>query len=215
MIPVPNLDDRRYRDIVGEAIGLIPKYCPEWTNHNPADPGVTLIELFAWMTEMIIYRLNRVTDKNYLAFLNLVGIRLRPPQPAHALVTFKLAGGADGQVVPAGAQLATERVGDEEPLVFETTKELTIVPTKLLQCYSRDDEDYTDNGAFISTERVVLEHATGFEVFRGRRRVDRMLYLGDDRFTTVEEGATLAFRLLEMSGNMAPLVQLVEWVRLY
>src|SRR5690606_32915700 len=74
MIPAPNLDDRSFEDIVQEAITLIPKYCPEWTNHNPTEPGVTLIELFAWMTEMVIYRLNKVTDKNYLAFLELMGI---------------------------------------------------------------------------------------------------------------------------------------------
>jgi hypothetical protein len=50
MIPSPNLDDRTYNDIVEEAIRLIPHYCPEWTNHNATDPGIALIELFAWMT---------------------------------------------------------------------------------------------------------------------------------------------------------------------
>ena len=71
MIPSPNLDDRTYEDIVDEAIRLIPQYCPEWTNFNQSDPGITLIHLFAWMAEMIIYRLNRVPEKNYLAFLDL------------------------------------------------------------------------------------------------------------------------------------------------
>ena len=74
MIPAPNLDDRTHADIVEEALRLIPQYCPEWTNHNAADPGITLIELFAWMTEMVVYRLNKVTDKNFLAFLDLMGV---------------------------------------------------------------------------------------------------------------------------------------------
>ena len=56
---------------------MIPRYAPEWTNHNPSDPGITLIELAAWMTDLLIYRLNQVPDKNYVAFLNLLGIKLR------------------------------------------------------------------------------------------------------------------------------------------
>ena len=54
MIPAPKLDDRTYADIVAEAMRLIPRYCPEWTNHNPSDPGITIVELTAWMTELNI-----------------------------------------------------------------------------------------------------------------------------------------------------------------
>ena len=59
MIPSPKLDDREFDDIVAEAMRLIPRYCPEWTHHNPSDPGITLIELAAWMTDLILYRLNQ------------------------------------------------------------------------------------------------------------------------------------------------------------
>jgi hypothetical protein len=69
---LPNLDDRSYADLVAEARALIPALAPDWTDHNSADPGITLIELFAWLTEMLIYRLNQVTDKNRLAFLRLI-----------------------------------------------------------------------------------------------------------------------------------------------
>ena len=84
MIPTPKLDDRTYADIIAEAVRLIPRYCPEWTNHNPSDPGITILELCAWMTEMILYRLNKVPDKNYLTFLDMLGIKLQPAQPARA-----------------------------------------------------------------------------------------------------------------------------------
>lgn len=78
-IPLPNLDDRTYDDLVQEGLRLIPTYAPEWTNHNPSDPGITLIELFAYLTEMLNYRLNRVTDANKLAFLKLInGPEWRP-----------------------------------------------------------------------------------------------------------------------------------------
>src|SRR5258708_18526410 len=69
---LPNLDDRRYADLVEEALAMIPIHAPEWTNHNASDPGITLVELFAYLTEMLIYRLNRVTVENIVAFLNLI-----------------------------------------------------------------------------------------------------------------------------------------------
>ena len=71
-LSLPNLDDRRYADLVEEARALIPSYAPEWTNHNPSDPGITLVELFAFLTEMLVYRVNRVTDDNKRAFLKLI-----------------------------------------------------------------------------------------------------------------------------------------------
>ena len=79
-ITLPNLDDRRYADLVEEALALIPVYAPEWTNHNASDPGITLIELFAYLTEMLIYRLNRVTVENRVVFLNLIDAGKRKPE---------------------------------------------------------------------------------------------------------------------------------------
>src|SRR5437660_12430227 len=71
-LQLPNLDDRRYNDLVAEALTRIPTYSPEWTNHNPSDPGITLVELFAYLTDMLLYRLNRVTDDNTRKFLKLL-----------------------------------------------------------------------------------------------------------------------------------------------
>jgi len=71
-IELPNLDDRTYDDLVQEALGMIPTDAPQWTNHNPSDPGITLIELFAYLTEMLLYRQNRVTEANKWMFLQLL-----------------------------------------------------------------------------------------------------------------------------------------------
>ncbi len=80
-LQLPNLDDRTFEDLVQEAIRLIPAYAPDWTNYNPTDPGITLIELFAYLSEILIYRLNRVTNANRQAFLNLmVGLDNRGQQ---------------------------------------------------------------------------------------------------------------------------------------
>ena len=71
-LPLPNLDDRTYADLVQEARSLILTYDPSWTNHNPSDPGITLIELFAWLTEQLIYRANRIPDQHVRIFLKLL-----------------------------------------------------------------------------------------------------------------------------------------------
>lgn len=77
-LQLPNLDDRTYADLMEEARRLIPTYSPEWTNHNPSDPGITLIEMFAYLSEIMLYRLNRVTEANQLKFLKLLDPQLRP-----------------------------------------------------------------------------------------------------------------------------------------
>lgn len=71
-LPQANLDTRRFDDLVAEARGLIPRYAPEWTNHNASDPGITLIELLAWVTEATLYRLNRVPEGVALEFAKLL-----------------------------------------------------------------------------------------------------------------------------------------------
>ena len=75
---LPNLDDRQYEDLVDEARAMIPGLAPEWTDHNPSDPGITLIELFAYLTEMLIFRLNRITDENIRTYLKLLDPDWKP-----------------------------------------------------------------------------------------------------------------------------------------
>lgn len=132
-LPTPDLDDRRFQDIVDEAKRLIPQYCPEWTNHNLSDPGIALVELFAWMTEMTLYRLNQVPDRLYTKFLDLVGIELFPPGPARAELTFWLSSSsANALTVPAGTQVGTAPGRTGGPVVFMTDVDLGIVQPELI-----------------------------------------------------------------------------------
>lgn len=71
-LTLPQLDDRTYADLLDEARALIPSLYPDWTDHNPGDPGITLIELFAWLTEMLIFRADQVPDRHRLVFLRLL-----------------------------------------------------------------------------------------------------------------------------------------------
>ena len=128
-LPVPKLDDRRFQDLVDEAKRRVQQRCPEWTDHNVSDPGVTLIETFAWMTDQLLYRLNRVPDLNYVKFLELLGVTLLPPTAASADLTFRLSKAQSKTLdVPAGTQVSTPRSGSGEQITFATTAVLPIVP---------------------------------------------------------------------------------------
>ncbi|NLT55652.1 MAG: putative baseplate assembly protein [Actinomycetales bacterium] len=135
-LPAPHLDDRRFQDIVDEAKKLIPRYCPQWTDHNVSDPGVALIELFAWMTEMILYRVNQVPDRLYVKFLELVGIELFSASPARTDVVFELAAPPTEPLrIPTGTQVATD--SDDDPVVFMTEEPLVCVSPTMTACLTR------------------------------------------------------------------------------
>ena len=81
-LPAPNLDDRRFQDLVDDAKRLVQRRCPEWTDHNVSDPGITLIETFAYVVDQVLYRLNRVPERSYVTFLELMGVELFAPSAA-------------------------------------------------------------------------------------------------------------------------------------
>src|SRR5258705_13309429 len=85
-ITVPVIDDRRYQELLDEALARIPVHTPEWTNFNPSDPGVTLIEVFAFLTESLLYRANQIPERNERKFLQLLGVPLLPAAPARGMV---------------------------------------------------------------------------------------------------------------------------------
>ncbi|MFE1268256.1 putative baseplate assembly protein [Streptomyces sp. NPDC058757] len=128
-LPSPHLDDRHFQGLVDEAKRLVQRRCPEWSDHNVSDPGVTLIEAFATMVDQLVYRVNRVPEKSYRTFLDLIGVRLHPPTAAGTDVTFRLSAPQPEPVsVRAGTEVATVRTETEPAVVFATTRDLTIVP---------------------------------------------------------------------------------------
>jgi predicted phage baseplate assembly protein len=132
-LPAPNLDDRRFQQLVDEAKRYVQQSCPEWTDHNVSDPGVTLIEVFAQMVDQLVYRLNRVPEKNYLAFLDLLGVRLFPPAAARAEVTFRLSAAQPETVLlPAGTEVSTAGTETQGAVVFNTVADLPVVPCELI-----------------------------------------------------------------------------------
>ncbi|MEA5597112.1 putative baseplate assembly protein [Rivularia sp. UHCC 0363] len=132
-LPSSNLDDRNFDDLVEECIMRIPRYCPEWTDHNLSDPGITMIELFSWLTDQMLLRFNQVPRKNYVAFLELLGIRLQPPAPARTELTFYLSSDLpETYIIPEASEVSTVRTETSEAITFSTDSPLIIAKPRLL-----------------------------------------------------------------------------------
>ncbi len=145
-LPNSDLDDRGFKDLVEECLLRVPRYCPEWTNHNPSDPGITLVELFGWLTDQMMMRFNQVPRRNYVAFLELLGIQLQPPAPARSAVTFYLSASlSEAYLIPAGVEVATERTEAEAAIVFSTDRSLTIGIPRIHHLLSAERAERTPN----------------------------------------------------------------------
>lgn len=169
----PRIDDRTEQDILGEALARIPRYTPEWSDYNPGDPGVALLELFAWMSEMLIYRLGRVPELNYLKFLELVGIELATARPATTILVFPVVTGLAGSfvTVPARTQVAAAAPDEAGPILFETERPLTALKARLEAVQSHDGYAYSD----VSAANAALD---GFLPFGQNANVGTSLLLG-------------------------------------
>ena len=155
-LPIPNLDDRRFQDLVDDAKRMVQQRCVEWTDHNVSDPGVTLIETFAFMTDELLYRLNRVPDRLYITFLDLLGVTLHPPTPAHVDVTAWLSAPPEEDVVlPADSEVATLRTSQDDAVVFATTVDLVMPPRSLQHLMTqpaRGEPQGRDDALSLATE---------------------------------------------------------------
>lgn len=178
-LPAPKLYDKTAQDIIDEAKKRLPNHIKEWTDHNVSDPGVTLIELFAWMTENILYRLNRVPDLHYVRFMELLGVRLQEAQPATVPVTFWLSAALDTAVkIPQGTEVASTRTETEPAIIFTTDDDLIIQPPDLreLVCYhqrqyKKDTRNVVESLARPDNSRVI-------PMFSSEPKLSDTLYFG-------------------------------------
>jgi hypothetical protein len=131
-IPVPVLDDRSFDQLVTEAQARIPVHTPEWTNLNLSDPGITLVDLFAFLTENLLYRSNRIPEANRLKFLSMLGISLEPASPGVGLVTItNVKGPLPPLTVPGGTQVRAGQVP------FQTKAPTAVLPVTAAVYYKK------------------------------------------------------------------------------
>lgn len=132
-LELPLLDDRTFDQLLAEAKERIPVHTPEWTNfEGDSDPGITLVQLFAFLTENLLYRANRVPELNRLKFLDLLGIALQPAAAAQGIIAIKNERGPieplpfdRGLVVEAGS------------VSFLTRDGVTVLPVDVQVYYKR------------------------------------------------------------------------------
>lgn len=147
----PALDDRTYADILAEARQRIPRYTPEWNDFNPGDTGMALVELFAWMTELLVYRTNRMPDLAQLKFLELLGIDVASTKPAVAYVTVAAEAGWPSATIdlPKRSQFSAE--GPDGTMIFETERRLVVFAPVLDRIAVLVDGVLTDQSASEAT----------------------------------------------------------------
>ena len=149
-IPLPNLDDRRWTDLVEEGRALIPFYAPDWTDHNIHDPGIMLIELFAWLAEMDLFEVNQITDAFRRKFLALAGIEPEPIRAAETLLQLELAPSPPPPTPPPPPLILAEgtefegRDAFDTPVRFRSKHELTVAPGKIAALFSYDGVSFKD-----------------------------------------------------------------------
>jgi hypothetical protein len=170
---VPKLDIRRFDSLLRDALDLVRAKCPDWSELNAGDPGVTLIEVFAFLTENLIYRVNRVPEKVYVTLLNLVGAQIRPPSAAAVDLTFTRSGTDGGDIeIPIGTQVGT---GDGS-ITFTVTegavlkRGATSVKARALHCEFVEAEPAgagTPQGLRIRKPPIIASTGDGQDVIVG------------------------------------------------
>ncbi len=168
----PNLDDRSFEEIKEMVRARIPRYTQEWTDFNESDPGITLIELFSWLTEMMLYQMNQVPDRNYVKFLKLLNLELDPPMPAVADLTFTPRQGARTESVPIHTRVAAQSQETGELINFETEKGLDLIP------YALSDVQVYDGASFQSLSQENITTSSTYFPFGSKPKQGSALYLG-------------------------------------
>jgi predicted phage baseplate assembly protein len=171
-LEAPKLDDRTFDQIKTELRARIARYTPEWTDFNESDPGITLIELFAWLSEMMLYQMNRVPERNYIKFLQLLNLELRPPLPAEAHLTFTPKKGAAVGPIGVRTQVGAQSADTGDLVIFETDTGLDPVSLALASLQVFDGAAYTD----VSQANEQL--GVGFRPLGWRPQVGSALLLG-------------------------------------
>lgn len=169
-LPLPRLDDRDFDQLVDEARNTLPLNAPAWTDHNASDPGITLLELFAYLTEIGLYRLDRVSPAQYRAFLRLLGFPVKAAQVARTVLVFQ-------QTVTDVLQLAPriQVASVDAPIVFQTTAALDVVRATIVSVLTSAAGELIDRtAAHAAIDRP-------FAPLGDRPSLGDALYLGFDR----------------------------------
>jgi len=175
---IPTIDDRDFDSLLAEVRTRIARYTPEWTpvwtDVNDNDPGITMVQVFAWLAEILTYRMNKVPELNYIKFLQLLGIELSAAEPASAEVTFpiKTSFTESSIIIPKATQITAQAPGGGSPIVFETDRSLIALKAPLASLL------VFDGFSFISVTQENESAQPGFLPFGPTADANTALLLG-------------------------------------
>ena len=173
-IPKYRLDDRSFDDLVKELVARIPSHTPEWTNPQVGDPGMTLIDLFAWLGDTLLYRVNLLPERQRLEFLRLLNIPLRPALAATGLVTLEVTN--KDMFTPLVVPQYTRIKGSVD---FETTEEITVMPFSGKVFVKRRPSE--QEGEVIGTIKEELEKVYDIGTGNGEQYITTPMFHDPDK----------------------------------
>lgn len=185
-VPLPNLDDRRWADLVDEGRSLIPILSPSWTDHNAHDPAIMLMELLAWVAETDIYRVDRIPDSHIRSFLAMVGVAPRPPVAARMPVVFALTDSVGGTVSLPAATLLKSAVGN-----FRLRDDILVLPATIASVQ-------VESGGKFRDATGDLQRGKPIELFGGDPKPGDSFYLG---FTPGVDAGTAMSLYIGLDGD--------------
>ena len=153
---------KSFEERMAEAITEIPLYTDEWTNFNPSDPGMTILETLLGFGSLQQESMDEIPFRVKQNLLKMVGFEIRKGRCARLLLT---ASNVKGKVsIPANHKF---RIGE---LVFETNREIELSERKLIGIYGKkamEDSEYEDFFELINRETTVPAYVFGDKPAQG------------------------------------------------
>jgi hypothetical protein len=188
-LQIPTIDNRRYQDLLDEALARIPVHNPEWTNFNKSDPGVTLLELFAFLTENLLYRANLIPERNRRKFLQLLGVPLQPASSAVGLVSFtNERGPLQAITLNGGVEVRAGQVP------FRTERGLDVLPIEAQVYYKRK--------VVNQTTQITDYYKLLYSTYKGQAPADDAIQLYETLPIDGREGNEVAIGQETIDGSL-------------
>ncbi|HYQ61541.1 MAG TPA: putative baseplate assembly protein [Desulfatiglandales bacterium] len=213
IIEPPKVDKRTFSLLAETILSMVPHYTPEW-KAGDGDAGTALARIHAFITEMVITRLNQVPRKSLIAFLDMLGIKLLPAQPSRVPVIFNLVQGTERDIlIPPRTQATADKTEEHEEVPFETEKNLLAVVSKLKEVISVDpsaDAIYVHTPDVMAADGSVRDRQDAFTLFTGTDQQEHSLYLGQKDLLNIKGRGeiNLAITVPPAPGNA---VMDVDW----
>ncbi len=185
----PVVDTRDTGAVLRGLLLRAPAFLPGWKPSFPG-PGGAVLHIVSRYAEVLIQRLNQAPDKNKLAFLDMLGIELLPPQAARVPVAFQSIPNLADSRIPARTRVGASVPGRSEPLVFETERAIALASARLAEVVTV----WPARDAYADHTRDALA-ARPFTLFEPLQPIPHALYIAHDMLFDFNGATTIDIEL--------------------